>query len=169
MTTSGRMRPFVAQTTGQYLDPLLVFTNLVRLTSRFMVPPIRLIAKYGSSIGSSCSQSQDNKGNGGEGGIRTPDTLSGMPVFKTGAINHSATSPAAARSQRRRAIRRCSLVYNRRNQISGLGRQAEGSGMKFHDFFKVRQKIGQAVVARVRVIFMLHAFFLQLVVQGGRS
>jgi hypothetical protein len=31
---------------------------------------------------------------GGEGGIRTPDTLSGMPVFKTGAINRSATSPA---------------------------------------------------------------------------
>ncbi len=30
---------------------------------------------------------------GGEEGIRTPDTLSGMPVFKTGAINHSATSP----------------------------------------------------------------------------
>jgi hypothetical protein len=33
------------------------------------------------------------KTSGGEGGIRTPDTLSGMPVFKTGAINHSATSP----------------------------------------------------------------------------
>jgi hypothetical protein len=32
---------------------------------------------------------------GGEGGIRTPDTLAGMPVFKTGAINHSATSPMA--------------------------------------------------------------------------
>src|ERR1700735_4120203 len=31
---------------------------------------------------------------GGEGGIRTPGTLSGTPVFKTGAINHSATSPA---------------------------------------------------------------------------
>ncbi len=31
---------------------------------------------------------------GGEGGIRTHDTLTGMPVFKTGAINHSATSPA---------------------------------------------------------------------------
>ena len=31
--------------------------------------------------------------NGGRGGIRTPDTLSGMPVFKTGAINHSASSP----------------------------------------------------------------------------
>src|SRR6185437_9005078 len=30
---------------------------------------------------------------GGRGGIRTPDTLSGMPVFKTGAINHSATLP----------------------------------------------------------------------------
>jgi len=33
---------------------------------------------------------------GGEGGIRTPDTLSGMPVFKTGAINRSATSPGAS-------------------------------------------------------------------------
>jgi hypothetical protein len=31
--------------------------------------------------------------NGGEGGIRTPDTVSRIPVFKTGAINHSATSP----------------------------------------------------------------------------
>ena len=38
--------------------------------------------------------SAEHKANGGEGGIRTPDTLSGMPVFKTGAINHSATSPA---------------------------------------------------------------------------
>ena len=33
------------------------------------------------------------KTSGGEGGIRTPGTLSGTPVFKTGAINHSATSP----------------------------------------------------------------------------
>jgi hypothetical protein len=38
----------------------------------------------------------DSKSTGGEGGIRTPDTLSGMPVFKTGAINHSATSPQTA-------------------------------------------------------------------------
>jgi hypothetical protein len=29
----------------------------------------------------------------GEGGIRTHGTLAGTPVFKTGAINHSATSP----------------------------------------------------------------------------
>ena len=29
----------------------------------------------------------------GEGGIRTPGTLSGTPVFKTGAIGRSATSP----------------------------------------------------------------------------
>jgi hypothetical protein len=60
---------------------------------------------------------------GGEGGIRTPDTLSGMPVFKTGAINHSATSPAAAHWHRRRAIRRWLLVYNRRDQSYGLGRR----------------------------------------------
>ena len=30
---------------------------------------------------------------GGERGIRTPDTLSGTAVFKTAAIDHSATSP----------------------------------------------------------------------------
>jgi hypothetical protein len=35
--------------------------------------------------------------NGGREGIRTPDTLSGTPVFKTGAINHSATLPLDGR------------------------------------------------------------------------
>src|SRR5258706_13818123 len=30
---------------------------------------------------------------GGEGGIRTPEALSGLPVFETGLINHSSTSP----------------------------------------------------------------------------
>ena len=47
----------------------------------------------GLSAGITSSQVPAYKGSGGEGGIRTPDTLSGMPVFKTGAINHSATSP----------------------------------------------------------------------------
>ena len=42
-----------------------------------------------------CRYSLQLKLRGGEGGIRTPGTLSGTPVFKTGAINHSATSPAA--------------------------------------------------------------------------
>ena len=31
---------------------------------------------------------------GGEGGIRTPDTVARMPHFECGAFNHSATSPA---------------------------------------------------------------------------
>ena len=30
---------------------------------------------------------------GGEGGIRTPDTVARMPHFECGAIDHSATSP----------------------------------------------------------------------------
>ncbi len=34
-----------------------------------------------------------NETRGGRGGIRTPDRLSPMPVFKTGAFNHSATRP----------------------------------------------------------------------------
>ena len=36
---------------------------------------------------------------GGERGIRTPDTLSGTSVFKTDAINHSASSPQDVRLQ----------------------------------------------------------------------
>ena len=33
--------------------------------------------------------------NGG-GGIRTLETLTGLPVFKTGTFNHSATPPVSA-------------------------------------------------------------------------
>jgi hypothetical protein len=32
---------------------------------------------------------------GGEGEIRTPDTVARMPHFECGAFNHSATSPHA--------------------------------------------------------------------------
>src|SRR5579871_3791261 len=33
------------------------------------------------------------RSSGGEGGIRTPDTVARMPHFECGAFNHSATSP----------------------------------------------------------------------------
>ena len=33
------------------------------------------------------------RGSGGEGGIRTPDTVARMPHFECGAFNRSATSP----------------------------------------------------------------------------
>ena len=35
----------------------------------------------------------DEFGSGGEGGIRTPDTVARMPHFECGAFDHSATSP----------------------------------------------------------------------------
>ena len=35
----------------------------------------------------------DKQHAGGRGGIRTHGTLAGTPVFKTGALNHSATLP----------------------------------------------------------------------------
>ena len=37
---------------------------------------------------------------GGEGGIRTPDTVARMPHFECGAIDHSATSPSEANEGR---------------------------------------------------------------------
>ena len=36
-------------------------------------------------------------GDGGGGGIRTHETVARLPVFKTGAFNHSATPPDIAR------------------------------------------------------------------------
>jgi hypothetical protein len=38
-------------------------------------------------------------GLGGEGGIRTPDTVTRMPHFECGAFNHSATSPWPQQAQ----------------------------------------------------------------------
>jgi hypothetical protein len=40
---------------------------------------------------------------GGEGGIRTPDTVARMPHFECGAFNHSATSPQKQGWAERRA------------------------------------------------------------------
>lgn len=48
---------------------------------------------FASLLPQQVATSRHYKINGGRGGIRTPDTLSGTPVFKTGAINHSATLP----------------------------------------------------------------------------
>jgi hypothetical protein len=44
------------------------------------------------------SEATANRGKhiGGRGGIRTHGTLAGTPVFKTGALNHSATLPSLA-------------------------------------------------------------------------
>jgi hypothetical protein len=36
---------------------------------------------------------REKSGHGGEGGIRTLDTLARIPVFETGLFNHSSTSP----------------------------------------------------------------------------
>jgi hypothetical protein len=38
------------------------------------------------------------KADGGGGGIRTLETLARLPVFKTGAFNHSATPPGISAS-----------------------------------------------------------------------
>src|SRR5580704_5010428 len=57
------------------------------LADFFLLLPLRRNLRQSRTV------SSRNQRSGGEGGIRTPDTLSGMPVFKTGAINRSATSP----------------------------------------------------------------------------
>jgi hypothetical protein len=50
----------------------------------------------------------------GEGGIRTPDTVTRMPHFECGAFNHSATSPWPQQAQI--AIRRLCIERRRAKQ-----------------------------------------------------
>ena len=61
----------------------------------------------GPGIGAECSNATRQNGErrllrlekgGGEGGIRTPDTVARMPHFECGAIDHSATSPSGRRA-----------------------------------------------------------------------
>ena len=47
--------------------------------------------------------------NGGGGGIRTRDAVAGIPVFKTGAFNHSATPPRLFSSVFAADRRRCTV------------------------------------------------------------
>jgi hypothetical protein len=120
---------------------------------------------------------------GGEGGIRTPDTLSGMPVFKTGAINHSATSPdnycpnsrcCADAIRFHTATRKVktetslhSAIHERyaRDQILEiLLQQAKCAGVEFHDLGEVRKKISEAVIAGIKMVLMFHPLFLEFVV-----
>src|SRR5882672_1202593 len=42
-----------------------------------------------------CRSKRGEAGSGGEGGIRTHDTLARIPVFETGTFNRSVTSPVA--------------------------------------------------------------------------
>ena len=59
---------------------------------------------------SGCSRRASGRNGGGEGGIRTHGELAPTAVFKTAALNHSATSPSGAPS------------YHRPPIASGMGR-----------------------------------------------
>jgi hypothetical protein len=59
---------------------------------------------------------------GGEGGIRTPDTVARMPHFECGAIDHSATSPWPGRRGKAPVGR--AGVYPRRRGETRVGRGA---------------------------------------------
>ena len=66
----------------------------------------------------------DCDANGG-GGIRTPETLAGLPVFKTGAINRSATPPwgVGGRDKCRTAGKWRQMFSNRNGRMQGANRE----------------------------------------------
>jgi hypothetical protein len=128
-----------------------------------------VISHVDISVDITSLQVLDYKGNGGEGGIRTPGTLSGTPVFKTGAINHSATSPAelTLRTLTKTAASRVRSLHHA--EISVLRQQSECLGVKLHNFGEMRQEIRHAVIAGIRVVFMSDALSYKFGVQSGRA
>ncbi len=70
--------------------------------------------------------------NGGERGIRTPVPLARDPVFKTGAIGHSAISPRASRKTLARLRPECQAGIAGRSTAL-FGRGGSGSGLVFED------------------------------------
>src|SRR5579872_2305458 len=108
------------------------------------------------------------KESGGEGGIRTPGTLSGTPVFKTGAINHSATSPGYSRllqrldcfpNGKRKPPQSLLVSLHQAGRGSVLRQESERLGVKLHYLGEMREEIRDAVIAWIGVIFVLHVLF----------
>jgi len=56
------------------------------------------------------------------------------------------------------------LVYNTAGGESVLLRLPECLGMKLHDLVKMRQEIAYAVIARIRMVLVLHVLLFQFVV-----
>src|ERR1700712_3832113 len=56
-------------------------------------PPTKWLVPIGQSTATNIEFTGVLALTGGRGGIRTHGTLAGTPVFKTGALNHSATLP----------------------------------------------------------------------------
>ncbi len=51
-----------------------------------------------------------------------------------------------------------------------MGRhQAECLGVELHDLGEMGQEIGKTMIAGIGVVFVLHTFFLQFLVEGSRS
>src|SRR4051812_10265851 len=61
---------------------------------------------------------------GGRGGIRTHGTLAGTPVFKTGALNHSATLPAFPAFSKARVAAKASMSVLVGGMIPSVKRSA---------------------------------------------
>jgi hypothetical protein len=70
---------------------------------------------------------------GGEGGIRTPDTVTRMPHFECGAFNHSATSPEGRRRESQHARLRPWAIYR-----AGSGETREYAVPNHPDPFQIR-------------------------------
>ena len=85
----------------------------------------RAVSRWGAAEGEEEVSSVAE--NGGGGGIRTHGTVSRTPVFKTGALNHSATPPRRASFSRlpgrAASAIACAATYRRQPGRPGLAAQ----------------------------------------------
>ena len=118
--------------------------------------------------------------NGGGRGIRTPGTLSGTTVFKTVCFNHSHIPPSATavyfctslqhavpgtNRDRGQALRAFAITRKRCvGIVDAQLMQSEGARMKLHHLIEMGEKIGDAVVPGIGMIFVRDALFEELLV-----
>ena len=74
-------------------NPLNLISKFIKSSNQKELDRISKIVEKINLILISYSRFRSSQKNGGEGGIRTHGTLARSPVFKTGAYDHSATSP----------------------------------------------------------------------------
>ena len=91
---------------------------------------------------------------GGEGGIRTPGRVSRTPVFKTGAINHSATSPLrlppSGGLRRTSCCARSGRAQDARIRIPDPARRLQASGSICETAILSRLTVGRAARSGLR-------------------
>jgi hypothetical protein len=105
---------------------------------------------------------------GGQGGIRTHDTLAGMPHFECGAFNHSTTCPAAEILERPRIGKANPRKTPASSHLGAAGRNdAIPVRLRFHTHCRISESVAdRATTLRPQSFGLRQPFYRQPLTRG---